>query len=213
MFRDSVEYWRTFAEAFADVAPTDFLLDWIDKESGGNRCNLTTSLSFHEVGLFQLDPGNMARAGTDEPTLRSGCNGQTDNGTADDQLNAMATGVAYVDALKALAHQKLANVGVDWDESTADFWALVRMEHAAGEGAVDAILARAASMLGRGPTGWDELIANGGRTHWTDVSAENGSWGAGFAGSSSNAGATAAVSALYGNPRTWTRGPSWPMGS
>jgi hypothetical protein len=63
------------------------------------------------------------------------------------------------------------------------------MEHAAGEGAVDAILARAASMLGRGPTGWDELIANGGRTHWTDVSAENGSWGAGFAGSSSNAGA------------------------
>jgi hypothetical protein len=187
-FSQRVEDWRLIAEAFAADAPTDFLLDWIAKESGGNRCNLTTSAGFPEVGLLQLDPGNMARAGTDQATLRSGCYGQTDNGTADDQITAMSTGVDYVNALKALAHQKLSSVGVDWDESTADFWSLVRLLHAAGESAADSWLGIAVANLGRGPQSWDEFIANGccdGRgqnyfSHWTGVAAENGTWGAGY---------------------------------
>jgi hypothetical protein len=179
-FSQRVEDLRPIAEAFVADAPADFLLDWIQKESNGNRCNFTTSAGFPEVGLFQLDPGNMAMAGTDQATLRSGCDGQVDNGTADDLITAMSTGVDYVNALKALAHQKLDSVGVDWDESTADFWSLVRFEHANGLAAADGLLARAANNLGRGPTGWDELIANGGRNHWTDVAAENGAWAAGY---------------------------------
>ena len=193
-FSARVEAWRLFAEMFAADAPADYLLDWIEKESSGNRCNLTTSAGFPEVGLFQLDPGNAARAGTDQATLRSGCEGQSDNGTDDDKLVAMSTGVEYIKALKALAHQKLSNVDVDWDESTVGFWSLVRLQHAAGEGAVNFWLKQAAQNLGRGPKDWDEFIANGrgdGRgqfDHWTNVAAENGAWAEGFSGSGSSGG-------------------------
>jgi hypothetical protein len=180
-FRDPVEFWRPYADAFNGDVPTDFTLDWIDKESGGNRCNFTSSAGFPEVGILQLDPGNMAMAGTDQETLRAGCTGQFDaSGTPDDLNRAMSTGIDYIKALKNLTHGK-----VDWPENSTDFWSLVRLQHAAGIGATDQSLAIAKNNLGRAPANWDEFIANGccppGRfSHWADVAAENGSWAAGF---------------------------------
>jgi hypothetical protein len=197
-FSPRVEVWRPLAAQFTADAPTDFLLDWIEKESGGNRCNLTTSAGFPEVGLFQLDPGNMREAGTDQDALRAGCDGQNDVGTANDQLVAMSTGVDYIKALKALAHQKLSNLGVDWSEGDPGFWSLVRLQHAAGESAVDSWLNIAATNLGRGPQNWDEFIANGccdgrGRgyfDHWTNVAAEDGAWAQGWVPSTNAGGLT-----------------------
>lgn len=182
-FQASVEKWRALASQYAADAPTDFMLDWMSKESGGNRCNLTTSAGFNEVGLFQLDAGNAAMAGVDLGTLRNGCTGQTDtSGTDDDQTLAVSSGVDYVKALKALTHQRLTNAGADWDESTADFWSIVRLQHAAGTGAMANWLAAATANLGRGPANWSEFVSASGAqgNHWIDVSAENGSWGAGF---------------------------------
>jgi hypothetical protein len=181
-FRSSVEAWRPLAEQFASDAPTDFLLDWIEKESGGNRCNLTGSLGFSEVGLFQLDMRD-ASLGITMEELRRGCEGQRDIGaTEDDQVRAMSSGIDFINKLKRSAHAKLNAVGVDWDESTPDFWALVRLQHAAGGGATNGWLNSATAKLGRGPKNWDEMVANGqGNRHWSDVSAENGSWAAGYA--------------------------------
>lgn len=183
-FQASVEQWRDLASQYAADAPIDFMLDWMSKESGGNRCNLTTSVGFNEVGLFQLDAGNAAMGGVDLGTLRNGCTGQTDtSGTSDDLTLAVSSGVAYIKALKALTHQQLIAGGTDWDESTADFWSLVRLQHARGTGGVATWLAAANANLGRGPVNWAEFVSASGATgnHWIDVSAENGSWGAGFA--------------------------------
>lgn len=183
-FQASVEQWRALASQYAADAPTDFMLDWISKESSGNRCNLTTSAGFSEVGLFQLDAGNAAMGGVDLGTLRNGCTGQTDtSGTSDDLTLAMSSGVDYIKALKALVHQRLSSAGTDWDESTPDFWALVRLCHAAGTGAMASWLGAATANLGRGPANWDEFVSASGASgnHWIAVSAENGSWGAGFA--------------------------------
>lgn len=182
-FPSNVERWRSLATAFAADAPPDFTLDWLTKESGGNRCNLTTSAGFNEVGLWQLDNGNMARAGTDMETLRNGCSGQQDvSNSPDDNLKAMSSGIDYVKSLKALTHDQLRSAGADWDESDPGFWALVRLQHAAGEGAVRSWLAAATQNLGRGPTNWDEFTSASGNAsnHWVQVAAENGSWAQGW---------------------------------
>lgn len=181
-FSSQVEFWRSLAEQFSGDAPPDVLLDWISAESGGNRCNVTTSAGFPEVGLFQLDPGNAAQAGTDQATLLLNCDNGADNGTADDQLTAMSTGVDYVKALKTQTHQYLGAVGTDWDESTPDFWSLLRLQFSAGAGATQTWLNTAATSLGRGPTSWAEFTsaANNSSNHWVQVAAENGAWVAGW---------------------------------
>lgn len=182
MFRASVEQWRPLAEQFSGDAPPNFLLYWIDGESGGNRCNLTTSAGFPEVGLFQLDPGNAKLAGTDQDTLRAGCSGQTDtDGTDADRMTAMTTGVEYIKALKALARQRLRAVGADWSESDPGFWAFVRYHFSAGSGAAASALARATNNLGRAPTDWTELVANGSPSmHWADIATQSGTYAVGW---------------------------------
>jgi len=181
-FRNRVEAWRPIAEQFVGDAPTNFLLDWIDGESGGNRCNLTTSAGFPEVGLFQLDPGNAKLAGTDHDTLRLGCSGQNEaGGTPDDQFTAMATGVEYIKALKVLAHQRLRAVGTDWNESDPGFWSFVRYHFSAGSGAAQSALQRATAKLGRPPSSWGEIVENGSpSSHWADVATRNGLYALGW---------------------------------
>lgn len=182
-FRSRVEAWRPLAEQFVGDAPTNFLLNWIDGESGGNRCNLTTSAGFPEVGLFQLDPSNAKNAGTDHETLRLGCSGQTDiDPSEENQYVAMATGVAYINYLKQLVHQRLQAVGTDWDETDPGFWAFVRYHFSAGSGAAKSALTRATTNLGRAPSSWDEIVANGSpSSHWADVATQSGLYALGWA--------------------------------
>ena len=188
-FSAAVEAWRDLATQYAGDAPPDFLLDWIAKESGGNRCDPSGGYTDGngvwqpEVGLFQLDTGNAAQAGVSLAALQANCSGGTDVGTADDQALAMSSGVDYVKALKLQTHQYLSAVGVDWDESTPDFWSLLRLQFAAGPGATKSWLTAATASLGRGPAGWDEFVsgADNSSNHWVQVAAENGGWAAGWA--------------------------------
>jgi hypothetical protein len=182
-FSDSVEQWRAIQDQFSGEVPTDYALDWMRSESGGNRCNVTTSAGFPEVGLFQLDPGNANMAGVTQDQLLVGCqNGRDVSGSADDRLLAVSSGVDYIKALKSRTHAQLQAVGVDWDEGTADFWAAVRVQFSAGLGAFDSWLTAATSSLGRGPANWDEFVSSSGAAgnHWIDVAAANGAYGAGF---------------------------------
>ncbi len=183
VFSDRVEAWRPLAEQFVGDAPTDYLLDWIRSESGGNRCNLTTSAGFPEVGLFQLDPSNASNAGTDHETLRLGCSGQTDvDPSPENRYVAMATGISYINHLKNLVHQRLRAVGTDWDETDPGFWSFVRYHFSAGSGAAKSALTRAVNNLGRAPTSWAEIVANGSPSaHWADVSTQNGLYATGWA--------------------------------
>jgi hypothetical protein len=182
-FSPSVEKWRPLAELFIADAPTNYLLDWIRGESGGNRCNVTTSAGFPEIGLFQLDPGNARLGGIEQDALRVGCSGSSE---IDDspalQLLAMSSGVEYIKALKTLAHKRLQAVGTDWSETDPGFWAFVRYHFSAGSGAAQSALSRATTALGRAPTSWGEIVANGSPSqHWAEVSTANGLYALGWA--------------------------------
>ncbi len=181
-FSQAVEAWRSLAAEYSSDAPTDYLLDWIRTESGGNRCDLTTSAGFPEVGLFQLDPSNAAAAGTDHTTLRQGCNGNQDVGSEGDRRTAMATGVAYVNELKRRTKTKLEAVGSSWPETDPGFWAFVRLQFSAGEGAAKHWLSLATQALGRGPANWAEFVeaSGAGSNHWIGVSAANAQYAVGF---------------------------------
>lgn len=182
-FSRSVEVWRPLAERYVNDAPTDFLLDWIRGESGGNRCNLTTSAGFPEVGLFQLDSSNASAAGIDQDVLRQGCSGSTDNGSDADRELAMSSGVAYINYLKQLAHSRLQIFGTDWSESDPGFWAFVRYHFSAGTGAAQSALSRATSALGHAPSSWTELVAYGSPSaHWAEVATANGEFARGWTG-------------------------------
>jgi len=184
-FPDAVEQWRPYQDQFSGDVPTDWALDWMRTESGGNRCNVTTSAGFPEAGLFQLDPGNATMAGVTQDQILSGCQNGRDVGTDSDRMFAVSSGVDYIKVLKSMAHAKLQNAGTDWSESTPDFWALVRLQFSAGLGAVDTWLAASVDSLGRGPQNWDEFVSSSGAAgnHWIDVAEANGALAAGFVGS------------------------------
>lgn len=180
-FNRSVEVWRPLAEQYADVAPPDFLLAWIHVESDGQRCNITTSAGFPEVGLFQLDPSNAASAGISQDVLRLGCSGSTDNGSDIDRALAMSSGVEYIKYLKRLVHQRLQVLGTDWSESDPGFWAFLRYHFSSGSGAAKQALGRATTALGRAPTSWDELVAYGSPSaHGAEVSTTNAEYARGW---------------------------------
>lgn len=94
----------------------------------------------------------------------------------------MATGIAYIKELKRRAKAKLAAVGANWPETDPGFWALVRLQFSAGEGAVAQWLATATRQLERGPANWDEFVsgAGNGSNHWVQVSAANAQYATGW---------------------------------
>ena len=170
-FSAAVEAYRPLFQAATCDLPIDFILDWAEKESGGDACNLTTSAGFDEIGLLQFGPADLPIAGYTENQIRENCN---------DPSFVVQSSIDYLHNLRDLAHQDLQSIGTDWDESTPDFWSLVRLKHA--EGPHQAVrLAEAASNLGYPPTNWDEFVNNSTHNpHWVAVAAEDGSWAAGF---------------------------------
>lgn len=188
-FPAAVESWRSlFASAACDL-PTDFILRWIERESAGLPCNLETATGQDEIGLLQIMvPNDTSLIGIDESTLRQHCNGQstTADWNSDDINIAVSSSVAYIRALRDLAHAYLQSVGTDWDESTPDFWSLVRLMHAEGIHQ-QSRLQDAASTLGRPPSSWDEFVMNSSHsTHWVNVAADDGAYAAGFSPSCTN---------------------------
>ena len=127
----TVEAWRSLLEDNAGDLDVEFLLAWINRESAGSACSYT---KYHECGIFQLDPSNMATVGTSEAELRTACNtGQwpVRELTDDEKLTQVTTGIAFVNHCRDVAREKLAANGLAWDEDSVDFWRLVKMVHAA----------------------------------------------------------------------------------
>lgn len=189
-FPPLVEFWRSyFANADCSI-PTDFILRWAQVESGGNPCSYT---SMHESGIIQLmPPQDTNLGGTSEAALRQYCVGSSQTMTVPsiDQFpqdgidTQVESGVTFINALRDKAHGLLSAAGQDWDESTPDFWSMVKLLHSLPS--LAQFLQIAAQSLGRGPASWDEFAsfvpANVGgydAAHWMSVSADVGSYGAG----------------------------------
>jgi hypothetical protein len=139
-FRATAEAWRSDFEFAALDMPTDFLIAWIDVESGGNACNYTTSTGSVEAGIWQLmSPGNMQTAQTTiaeqhpSPPCASGANSfVARSGLSDAQADLqIKPGLRYVRACRDLARAQLAKYGYDWSERDWSFWAMVKMVHVA----------------------------------------------------------------------------------
>lgn len=157
-FHDSVEYWRSLVEKYAGSIPVPFLLAWMQRESDGNPCSYTT---MRESGLFQLmPPDNTDQGGTTEAALRAACVGstqQTSRDLTDDEKNEqIRSGVQYVNVMRDRAHAKLRAAGLDWSESSPDFWRMVKLQHAY-PGPTATWLTAATTKLGRPPATWDEF--------------------------------------------------------
>jgi hypothetical protein len=131
-FKESAEQWRTLFEQLAPDLPTDFLIAWLDKESGGNPCSLgMTDPNKFEAGIFQTMHPNDDKFGATAAELRTGCNGQLieDPSLVNYDLQA-SHGLNFVRAKVAAAQTHLFAAGVQWDQSSSDFWKAVKQEHA-----------------------------------------------------------------------------------
>jgi hypothetical protein len=179
IFRSSVEAWRPLITQYANGKSINFLLRWLDVESGGYPCDYTY---LGESGIGQLDASNMASVGTnvDEqhptppcPPVSLGCqkapgpcsagtHSVTYNDLTDDQrMLQLVPWLAYVDLCINRAQTDLAQYGYNWPTNTTSFWSMVKMGHVAP--------ARIPVMLAQGlvcnggvpPADWDSLIACG----------------------------------------------------
>ncbi len=181
MFDPNVEYWRPYFEGKG--IPVDYMLYWIQRESDGNPCNITTSTGKDEIGLMQLMvPNDTDLAGTDEATLRAACvpgSSQIAHDLTQDDIDVhVSTSVDYLNALRQQAHDLLDSVGASWDESTPDFWAMVKLFHAAPAWTKNIYPATVG--LGHPPANWQEFVQFTPGGHWTDVSWQFGQYAAGF---------------------------------
>ena len=185
-FRDSAEAWRSLVTQLAGDLPTDFMIAWIDVESGGNPCDYT---SLRESGISQLMyPDNLNTAHTTEaaqhpvpPCVAGTSSSASYSSLSPSQQNDQVQGmVTYVNAMRANAHAQLQAVGTDWDESTGDFWKLVKMNHVA-PATIPPALQAALAANGTPPPDWATFAqfasANGVPTAWLSNASKVGAWG------------------------------------
>lgn len=157
-FPSSVEQWRPLVTAYAGGIPVDFLLAWIQKESGGDPCSYT---SLRESGIFQLmPPDNTNVGGTSEAALRAQCSGGSHSQTrpltdAEAQLQVQS-GIRYINYAIDQAQQKLNAAGVSWPRSSTSFWQMVKLVFNY-PGPIVGWLNAATQKLGHPPVDWDEF--------------------------------------------------------
>lgn len=118
-FPTMVERWRGLVGAAAPEIPTDFLLAWIKKESGGK---VGARSSLDERGLFQIHPSSVSTIGLtpNQWALQAG----TDETAAKEQIRA---GVVHVRQHRTRADGLLKKYGVHW--SGSDYWKFVKLGH------------------------------------------------------------------------------------
>jgi len=156
-FPASVEQWRSrLAEQGSDL-PLNFLLGWLKHESGGNPCAL--GIPGVEAGMFQTYHPADDRYGASFAELRAGCSGGSIvNPSAINRDLQVKSGLNYVRGKRDAARRHLAAVGASWSESSPDFWAMVKQEHALPCVAVE-LLPLVRRKLGRAPATWAEFRA------------------------------------------------------
>jgi hypothetical protein len=171
-FDFNIEKWRKWfgaVDSLVDSFPDDLALKWTEMESGGNVCSVGRVDSGHvyEAGLAQtyFDTPTTVKYGVTSLQLRADCagGGTTMPGTnggaplsdARRILHARVALLTMKDA-RAAARSRLGNAGVRWPESSADFWAFVKLDHALP--ALARFLAPAKKALGFEPT-WAQFRA------------------------------------------------------
>lgn len=189
-FPASVMRWLPLLRKYAGSVPIPFLLAYIKKESNGNPCTYTT---LRESGIFQLMwPHNLREGVTSEEALRSACVGTSQRAsrplTDAEAEEQVASGLRYINFTRAYARRY-----VDWPETSADFWRMVKMVHVAP--------ARV-KQYGPGSKDWAEFRRRaeaGGDTpkNWLDNAEWVGGYGAG-GGSVGEGGSLLAVLAIAG---------------
>lgn len=133
MFRLSAEAWRARVRKFnVKNFPEEFLMAWIDHESGGNPASLGAAT---EVGIFQIDMQDGPRFGGSVETLHTnfapyGKQTATRALTEAEKDLQVTTGLAMVAAYVDRARSHAASVGADWPMGSSDFWKLVKWQHA-----------------------------------------------------------------------------------
>lgn len=176
-FKGSVEDWRPLVTQLANGKPVDFLLGWMNRESGGNPCDYTY---LRESGVFQLEyPDNLTAGGTSEagqhpspPCIAwSGPSSCVKGGpcpartiayysslTPDQAYEQIRGGLQFIDYLVSKTDYELAQNGYTWDTTSSGYWTMVKMHHN-WPAAIPNALMYAASKLGYAPPDWDSFRA------------------------------------------------------
>lgn len=153
-FSDDVEQWRSKVDDNGCEMPTDFVLAFIEHESGGNPCS--TGIPGKEAGIGQIffDVAGSTVSGATFAQLRKGCSGQTvtDRSAVDDDAQVSST-CSEIDGFTNRSSSQLADVGADWNG--LDFAKLVKMQHNL-PAIPKSLLPSVTSDLGRAPADWDE---------------------------------------------------------
>lgn len=147
-FPAKVERWRGPLLAAAGSVPVDFLLAWVEHESGG-RAALPVS-SIGERGIFQIHPSEAEKIGLSASDFAA----LTSDDAVSQNVNA---GLALVRHYMSEADKLLAKVGASWGRS-GSFWTLVKLFHGAPAVAKEGMVAVTAR-LGRPPRDWAEFYA------------------------------------------------------
>lgn len=146
-FSPSVEFWRQTLEALRNGVPLVFLLSWLQKESRGNACSTgftgkqdpLDGKFKYEAGIGQQYFEAATRAALDDVmvhgvslrALRAPCSGQTQTRplTSDEKAANVRAFLGDVAKFRATSHVQLASAGINWPESTDDFWMMVKLQH------------------------------------------------------------------------------------
>lgn len=158
-FRPSVEAWRdVVARHSTGIAPVDFVLSWIDRESGGNVCSL--GIPGVEAGLFQTYHPSDDRFGATFDQLRSACSGSTQVRPLlpEEMETQVRVGLNLIKSLKDRARAMLDRVGIGWSQASTDFWSFVKLGHGLPAMQSD-LLPIIVAQLGRAPRNWSEFAA------------------------------------------------------
>jgi hypothetical protein len=166
-FRGTAEDWRPLAETMAGDIPIDFIIAWIDKESGGNPCNETPDPNLREVGIGQWCSAgdcadNLTMAGSTyaaqhpSPPCVQGANTYATYGmlTPQQQTDQMQALVTYINAARSRVDDLLSAAGTIWIDNGEDYWKLVKMIHAL-PGAIASGLAACTAATGQPCNDWD----------------------------------------------------------
>jgi hypothetical protein len=154
----AVERWRPLVTELANGINVDFLLTWIQHESGGNPC--ATGIANKETGLFQSYHPHDDRHGATFAELRAAC--LPGKQTADrpftdaERRLQVSAGIALARACMKTATSTLQAIGAQW--STRDRYCLTKLVHALPSYAYRFPRAYAAR-YGRPPASWTELRA------------------------------------------------------
>ena len=150
-FSSKVEAWRATLEEQANGIPINFLLSWLQHESGGNPCSVGFAGEVGRDGSRRFEAGigqqffqgrvggslaelmNVRVHGVSLATLRAPCSGQNPTrALTDDELRANVTAfLGDVEKMREKTHAQLSAVQAECDdESVEDFWQFVKLQHA-----------------------------------------------------------------------------------